>query len=127
MSKTEKNFVTLEVGKTYKNRRGEFVTIVSVLTGEPYPYQGDNHWSFMKNGNWWRGPETNDEDLIELVEEKIYEDSPETFDLICIENEIKLVDGLPIGIPFTIIKLNATMEDYEMVERVLNIVGVNFS
>ena len=61
----EKNFDTLEVGRSYLNRCGGVVKIVSVDTNRKLSYAGDHGWFYYPNGHF-PGQES-PHDLIELI------------------------------------------------------------
>ena len=42
----------LEVGKTYRNRKGENVKIVRNNNTKPYPFQGSNGKWYLESGKW---------------------------------------------------------------------------
>ena len=65
-----KNFETLEVGKTYKNRNGELVKIIKKKYDDKYPYYGDNNYDYTLKGFYWDDELEDQEDLIELIENK---------------------------------------------------------
>lgn len=65
----KKNFKTLEVGKTYKNRLGELVKIIYTIENEDYPFEGDDFRFYSKSGKYIIGG-NHYNDLIELVEGK---------------------------------------------------------
>lgn len=64
-----KNFETLEVGKTYKNRLGELVEIIKKSIGDLYLFLGsdDRYYTCSGNCNYWQNIESN-YDLIEMIE-----------------------------------------------------------
>jgi hypothetical protein len=64
-----KNFETLEVGKTYKNRNGKLVKIVKENKGDEFPFLGDDINTFTLGGSKYLNYE-HEEDLIELIEDK---------------------------------------------------------
>lgn len=64
-----KNFETLEVGKTYKNRRGDLVKIVEYEKGQLYQFVGDNNQYYIPSGNYWQSLKESGHDLIELIED----------------------------------------------------------
>jgi hypothetical protein len=62
----------LEVGKTYRNRRGEKVTIVKKYDWDRYPhrYLGDDNEWYAENGKFDYYFEDTPIDLIEEVEKE---------------------------------------------------------
>ena len=48
----EMKTLKLQVGKTYRNRKGEEVKIIGKNNKCWYPYQGDNGYWYMENGKW---------------------------------------------------------------------------
>jgi FtsZ-binding cell division protein ZapB len=65
----KKNFETLEVGRRYRNRKGDVVKIVRDDGHENYPFDDEDEKSYTPEGNvWcWKGPEHN---LIKLLPEE---------------------------------------------------------
>jgi hypothetical protein len=61
--------IKLEVGKTYRSRKGEKVKIVRNGDGE-YPCQGDNGYWYTESGRWYDFDEEDPDNLIEEVEER---------------------------------------------------------
>jgi len=53
----------LEVGKSYRTRAGEKVTIINVDDDRNYPFKGDNKNCYKENGRVWRYHE----DEIDLI------------------------------------------------------------
>ena len=68
-----KNFETLEVDKTYKNRIGGLIKIIKIDYNDPYhPFFGDNDRYYTPYGNYVVNDATPHElDLIELIEDKL--------------------------------------------------------
>jgi hypothetical protein len=65
---TVKNFETLEVGKTYKNRKGDLVKIVVFDYSDlEYPYGDDDCYSYTPEGYWTTGSNETENDLVELI------------------------------------------------------------
>jgi hypothetical protein len=59
--------IKLEVGKTYRNRKGEEVRIVEKHGEGKYPYKDDNGKWYTESGRWKYFGTENPEDLIEEV------------------------------------------------------------
>lgn len=55
----------LQVGKTYRSRKGEVVKIVRKNDKYPYPYQGNNDKWYTESGSFWFSEHS--KDLIEEV------------------------------------------------------------
>jgi hypothetical protein len=72
-----KNFETLEVGKTYRDRLGNLVKITGTDNHHTYPFDGDNGVSYMLNGFEDGSTIPSPNDLIELVEIKRVQPNPE--------------------------------------------------
>ena len=88
-----KNFETLQVGKTYKNRKGELITIINkVEIDNIYPFDSSEGRSYTNEGKR-NTRKDSDYDLIELIEPvETTEDKPLT---ICeIDAEIKRLQQL---------------------------------
>ena len=64
-----KNFKTLEVGKTYKNKLNQLVKIVDYFGEDTYPFGGDDNNTYTPDGSKYSNLATI-EDLIELTEDK---------------------------------------------------------
>jgi hypothetical protein len=64
-----KNFKTLEVGKTYKNKLNQLVKIVDYFGEDTYPFGGDDNNTYTLDGSKYSNLATI-EDLIELIEDK---------------------------------------------------------
>lgn len=62
-----KNFETLEVGKTYKNKTGKLVKIINQGKDDKYPYYSKDE-SYTKTGIYLIGFK-HEQDLIELIED----------------------------------------------------------
>jgi len=63
----DKKIIQLKVGKTYKSRSGEIVTIVSVTGDGVYSFGGGNGRSYTKEGVWWSTVNNGVHDLISEV------------------------------------------------------------
>jgi len=64
----KKNFAILEVGRSYRDRKGWVVTITSDEGGGRFPYIGDSGLTYVAAGTEYSICEC-DRDLIELIEE----------------------------------------------------------
>jgi hypothetical protein len=63
-----KNFETLEVGKTYRNRRGELIKIIGKTESVIYPFVSEFKDEYMSNGGYNMTFEDSTHNLIELIE-----------------------------------------------------------
>lgn len=61
-----KNFTTLEVGASYKNRRGDIVKIIGTQQHDSYVFMGDSGAIFTRSGSYFNF-DTSDYDLVEKV------------------------------------------------------------
>jgi hypothetical protein len=71
----------LQVGKTYRNRKGEEVKIVKRDNQYIKPYQGSNGKWYTESGKWGIISGEHPKDLIEEVEEVSSEPTRHTFDI----------------------------------------------
>ena len=60
----------LEVGKTYRNWRGEVVKIVRKDADARYPYKGNNGKRYTESGRWYDFDEEDPDNLIEEVKKE---------------------------------------------------------
>ena len=87
---TKMKQLKLEVGKTYRNRKGEEVRIVEYDGDPEYPYRGsDGEW-YTESGSYWHRERP--EDLIEEVEEV-----PETRHTFDVPDGVKKVTVEQVG------------------------------
>lgn len=75
-----KNFETLEVGKSYRNRLGGLVNIINVNYSDEYhPFFGNNDRYYTPSGDYVAAHYNDEHDLIELIEPvETIEDKPLT-------------------------------------------------
>ena len=57
----------LELGKQYKDRLGNIVTITGDTSAMPYAYSSDSYRCYTETGKYIEGITANDEDLVEEV------------------------------------------------------------
>lgn len=91
----------LEVGKSYRTRAGEKITIINVDDDRNYPFKGDNKNCYKENGRVWRY--TEDEiDLIALWEGEPATPMYKAGDIIEIELTAKAAKALNLDLPCAI-------------------------
>lgn len=73
-----KNFETLEVGKTYRDRLNNLVMIISNDRHHTYPFNGNNKVSYTIFGSEDGSHMASPNDLIELIDETQTNSDPET-------------------------------------------------
>ena len=81
----------LQVGKTYRNRKGEEVKIIGTKDSM-WPFSGDNEESYDEQGRYYSASSDSPEDLIEEVEEV-----PEIRHTFSIPNGVKKVTVEQVG------------------------------
>ena len=83
--------IKLEVGKTYRNRKGEVVKIIET-NDSIWPFVGDNEESYNEQGRYYSANWSSPYDLIEEVEEL-----PETSHTFDIPDGVKKVTVEQVG------------------------------
>jgi len=76
----------LQVGKTYLNRRGEKVTIVSFFENRDYPYRDYNNDIYTEHGCYFDTEIPSPSDLISEYKHKDFD--PRDFDLIALPRKL---------------------------------------
>ena len=91
----------LEVGKSYRTRAGEKVTIINSNNDPHYPFKGDNKNCYKENGRVWRY--TEDEiDLIALWEGEPSAPTYKAGDIVEIQLTAKAAEALNLSLPCVI-------------------------
>jgi len=91
----------LEVGKSYRTRAGEKITIINVDDDRNYPFKGDNKNCYKENGRVWRY--TEDEiDLIALWEGEPSAPTYKAGDIVEIQLTAKAAEALNLSLPCVI-------------------------